>query len=101
MLLTAGTPHHGAGGEGRRLVRLHMWEVRGGSWPVRCVSGTVWHDGTGHAARSMAWARKPGYQVRNVSSHSPFNTRVRICSRRCAPRLLHCICCWKRNKLMC
>src|SRR5262249_32803329 len=50
--------------------------------------------GTAHAALGMAWARKPGYQVRNVSSHSPFNTRVRLCCSRGAPRLLQCICCF-------
>src|SRR5712664_3041663 len=44
------------------------------------------------AATGWTWDRKPGYHVRNVSSHSPFNTRVRICSRRWAPRGLHCIC---------
>jgi hypothetical protein len=62
-----------------QLARRYMWEVRGGSWSVSCVACTVWHDGTSHAAQGMAWARKPGYQGRNVSAHSPFNTRVRIC----------------------
>ncbi len=32
------------------------------------------------AATGGVWARNPGYHVRNVASHSPFNTRVRICS---------------------
>src|SRR5512133_3628287 len=52
------------------------------------ASSAVWQGGTGHAALGLACTRNPGYQVRNVSSHSPFNTRVRIWIRRCAPRLL-------------
>ena len=41
---------------------------------------------------SSVCGRKPGYQRRNVCSHSSLSTRVRICSSRCAPRWLHCIC---------
>jgi Tfp pilus assembly protein PilF len=45
-------------------------------------------------SRNCAWVcgRKPGYQRRNVSSHSSLSTRVRICRSRCAPRGVHCIC---------
>jgi len=54
-------------------------------------------DSRGHAAFwtdcSSVCGRKPGYQRRNVSSHSSLSTRVRICNSRCAPRWLHCICC--------
>jgi hypothetical protein len=41
---------------------------------------------------ASALGRKAGYQRRNVFSHSSLSTRVRICSSRCAPRGLHCIC---------
>ena len=41
---------------------------------------------------SWVCGRKPGYQRRNVSSHSSLSTRVRICKSRWAPRCVHCIC---------
>jgi hypothetical protein len=34
----------------------------------------------------LGFVRKPGYQRRNVSSHSSLRTRVRTCSKRWAPR---------------
>jgi hypothetical protein len=52
------------------------------------------------AATHRVWDRKPGYQVRNIASHSSFKTRVRICSRRCAPRLVHCIYCFFTMRLL-
>ena len=39
----------------------------------------------GHDATCWGEARNPGYHSRNIASQSPFNTRVRICSSRCAP----------------
>jgi len=34
----------------------------------------------------------PGCQRSNIDRSVPSNVRVRVCSRRCAPRLVHCIC---------
>jgi hypothetical protein len=68
------------------------------------VSRFGWLNPGGRTAAQAAtrggWARKPGYQVRNVSSHPSFNTRVRICSRRWAPRLVYCICCFFTMRLL-
>jgi hypothetical protein len=50
-----------------------------------------------HTAICREEARNPGYHSRNVASHSPLNTRVRICSRRCAPRGVQAIC-WRVQK---
>jgi hypothetical protein len=61
---------------------------------------TVPSSRAAQAATRGVGDRKPGYQVRNVASHSPFKTRVRICSRRCAPRLVHCICCFFTMRLL-
>ncbi|MBA3439128.1 MAG: hypothetical protein H0T92_04585 [Pyrinomonadaceae bacterium] len=36
----------------------------------------------------------PGYHPENVSRYSSFSTLVRTCSRRCAPRFVHLICCF-------
>jgi hypothetical protein len=49
-------------------------------------------DSGGYAAIGRVDPRTPGYLFRNVTSQSPFNTRVGICSRRCALREVHCIC---------
>jgi hypothetical protein len=54
----------------------------------------------GHAATCREEARNPGYHSRNVASQSPFNTRVRICSRRCAPRGVQAICCFLQKRLL-
>ncbi len=43
-------------------------------------------------AASTGWKR--GYQVRNVSSHSPLSTCVRTWRSRWAPSGVHCICCF-------
>ena len=42
----------------------------------------------------------PTYQRDSVARQSPFNTWVRICSRRCAPRSVHRICCFFTNRLL-
>jgi|SRR5580693_133994 hypothetical protein len=50
-------------------------------------------QGRGQAA-TFSWARNCGCQRRNTSSNSSFNTLVRVCSNRCAPFSVHCICCF-------
>jgi hypothetical protein len=54
----------------------------------------------GHAATCWESARNPGYHSRNVASQSPFKTRVRICSRRWAPRGVQAICCFLQKRLL-
>jgi YD repeat-containing protein len=54
----------------------------------------------GHAAIGWGAARNPGYHSRKVASQSPFNTRVRICSSRCAPRGVQAICCFLQKRLL-
>ena len=54
----------------------------------------------GHAATCWGAARNPGYHSRKVASQSPFNTRVRIWSRRCAPRGVQAICCFLQKRLL-
>ena len=41
-----------------------------------------------------------GYQRRNRSSRSSLRTLVLVCSKRCAPRSVHCICCFLTNRLL-
>jgi hypothetical protein len=54
----------------------------------------------GHAAIGWGTARNPGYHSRKVASQSPFKTRVRICSSRCAPRGVQAICCFLQKRLL-
>jgi hypothetical protein len=54
----------------------------------------------GHAAIGWGAARNPGYHLWNVASKSPFNTRVRICSNKCAPRGVQAICCFMQKRLL-
>ncbi len=54
----------------------------------------------GHAAIGWGAARNPGYHSRKVASQSPFNTRVRICSSRCAPQGVQAICCFLQKRLL-
>jgi hypothetical protein len=53
-----------------------------------------------HAASCWGASRNPGYHSRNVASQSPFNTRVRICRRRWAPRGVQAICCFLQKRLL-
>ena len=55
---------------------------------------------SGHAAFASVLLRKAGYQRRKVSSRSPLRTLVRVCSKRCAPRGVHRICCFFTNRLL-
>src|ERR1700689_4947314 len=50
----------------------------------------------------LVWGcgRNLGYQRRNTSSSSPLRTFVRVCSSRCAPRSVHCICCFLTERLL-
>src|ERR1700751_4782457 len=41
-----------------------------------------------------------GYQRRNRSSRSSLSTFVLVCSKRWAPRSVHCICCFLTNRLL-
>ncbi len=41
-----------------------------------------------------------GYQRPNVACNSPFSTRVRTWSSRCAPRGVHRICCFLTIRLL-
>src|SRR5271166_6580307 len=41
-----------------------------------------------------------GYQRRNRSSKSSLSTFVLVCSKRWAPRSVHCICCFLTNRLL-
>ena len=41
-----------------------------------------------------------GYQRRNRSSRSSLRTLVLVCSKRWAPRSVHCICCFLTNRLL-
>src|SRR5260370_38453443 len=41
-----------------------------------------------------------GYQRRNRSSRSSLRTLVLVCSKRRAPRSVHCICCFLTNRLL-
>src|SRR5580704_17187029 len=41
-----------------------------------------------------------GYQRRNRSSRSSLRTCVLVCSKRWAPRSVHCICCFLTNRLL-
>ena len=41
-----------------------------------------------------------GYQRRNRSSRSLLSTFVLVCSKRWAPRSVHCICCFLTNRLL-
>src|SRR5260370_30902035 len=41
-----------------------------------------------------------GYQWRNTSSRSSLSTFVLVCSKRWAPRSVHCICCFLTNRLL-
>jgi hypothetical protein len=36
----------------------------------------------------------------NTSSRSLFRTLVRVCNKKCAPRGVHCICCFLTNRLL-
>jgi hypothetical protein len=54
----------------------------------------------GHAATWWGAARNPGYHSRNVAFQSPFKTRVRIYSRRWAPRGVQAICCFLQKRLL-
>jgi hypothetical protein len=47
-----------------------------------------------------ASGRNFGYHRRKTSSSSLLRTLVRICSRRWAPRRVHCICCFFTNLLL-
>jgi hypothetical protein len=53
-------------------------------WGVQAASSWTWLG-----ALSFA---KPGYQRSNSGRRVPSSARVRVCSNRCAPRLVHCIC---------
>ena len=53
-----------------------------------------------HAAFASVLLRNAGYQRRKVSSRSPLRTWVRVCSKRCAPRGVHRICCFFTNRLL-
>ena len=46
------------------------------------------------------WGRNLGYQRRNTSSSSSLRIFVRVCNKRCAPRSVHCICCFLTNRLL-
>ena len=69
--------------------------------PINVVSESVKFRGqSGHAAFASVLPRKAGYQRRKVSSRSPLRTLVRVCSKRCAPRGVHRICCFFTNRLL-
>jgi hypothetical protein len=54
----------------------------------------------GQAARGSSSRCKSGYQRWNTAPSSWFRVFARICNRRCAPRLVHCICCFLQKRLL-
>src|SRR5262249_8084617 len=53
------------------------------------------HEAGGQAA---ALGRNRGNQRRNTSSNSLLRTFVRVCTSKCAPFSVHCICCFFTNR---
>src|SRR5712692_760264 len=50
------------------------------------------HQNVGdYAARAVFSSGKSGYQRRKVEGNSLFSVLTRVCSSKCAPRLVHCI----------
>src|SRR4029453_10962642 len=47
-----------------------------------------------HAASASSSTCISGYQRLNTSPNSPFRVFTRVCNSRCAPRFVHCICCF-------
>ena len=57
-------------------------------------------DAGDYAASGTSSTSMSGYQRLNTVPSSWFRVLTRVCSRRCAPRLLHCICCFLQNRLL-
>src|SRR5262249_46603172 len=53
-----------------------------------------------HAASASSSTCISGYQRLNTSPNSPFRVFTRVCNSRCAPRFVHCICCFLQNRLL-
>jgi hypothetical protein len=69
----------------KRLLQGHMSEAR----PKGEARG---HQNVGdYAARAVFSIGKSGYQRRKVEGNSLFSVLTRVCSSKCAPRLVHCI----------
>src|ERR1035437_3574142 len=64
-------------------------------WSARPNRG-VWQEVGGHAALGL----NLGYHRLKSPSSSSLRTLVRAWSRRCAPRRVHCICCFLTNRLL-
>jgi hypothetical protein len=56
-------------------------------------------DSWGSRCYWLGGGTEPRISPRNVASHSPLNTRVRICSQKCAPRGVQAIC-WRLQKCL-
>jgi len=50
------------------------------------------HAATAWAALSALSLASPGYHRSKRGRNVPSSVRVRVCSSRCAPRFVHCIC---------
>jgi hypothetical protein len=85
--------------DGRRRLRIVLSDCCGHSASQRATAQGGARIAP-QATTGVVWARNPGYHWRNVASHSPFNTRVRIWSSKWAPRLLHRICCFFTMRLL-
>jgi transketolase len=77
------------------IFNYNIYAVCGDGWESVKFRGQ-----SGHAAFASVLPRKAGYQRRKVSSRSPLRTLVRVCSKRCAPRGVHRICCFFTNRLL-
>ena len=76
------------------------WHAFGFVLSFNEIESVKFRGQSGHAAFASVLPRKAGYQRRKVSSRSPLRTLVRVCSKRCAPRGVHRICCFFTNRLL-
>src|SRR5207244_11509795 len=53
-----------------------------------------------YAASGSSSTSMSGYQRLNTVPNSWLSVLTRVCNSRCAPRLLHCICCFLQNRLL-
>src|SRR6266853_1409579 len=67
----------------------------------RVTQGAREHGDAGdQAASGNSSTSISGYQRLNTVLNSRLSVLTRVCNSRCAPRLLHCICCFLQKRLL-
>src|SRR6267143_701188 len=83
------------GGQISRWFLLHSKNLSASNYP-----GAAHGDAGDQAASGNSSTSISGYQRLNTVPSSRLSVLTRVCNSRCAPRLLHCICCFLQKRLL-